>query len=332
MSASATDRDADLAIASNGAALKSDVVLNFAFESIRPSRPKPATTSVESTPEGQGTSSSAASSSAASEQVVADPELYAGSQLNSAADVVFLTLHGVLLSLGFKFVGLGERQMEPSKEPSALEDAMHKPSQSKLPPHWNQTGDTFSQRYTHPRSSLTFLLKGVKIADRLLVHCLAVQDNKLHTLDFLLPSLISTSAVLPLTPTMDSPNPLPDLFTSPQVVDDLIFKFKTQIIDQVAPALLKDGYEPITAQAEGAGPGVRPHADRNPDAERRRREYEDDPLRDPSFGPPRRPMPGYPGGRHNPYGEDDFGPPGFGRNPFAIGDVDLDPFSAGEMR
>lgn len=44
-----------------------------------------------------------------------------------------------------------------------------------LPQDWNAAGDMFSFRYKHPQSAFIFLLKGVKVGDKLIVHGMAIE-------------------------------------------------------------------------------------------------------------------------------------------------------------
>jgi hypothetical protein len=48
--------------------------------------------------------------------------------------------------------------------------------QTELPPQWNDHGPhAYTFQYTHPQSSLTFMLKGVTLADKFIVHGLAIE-------------------------------------------------------------------------------------------------------------------------------------------------------------
>ncbi|KAJ3213296.1 hypothetical protein HDU67_003089 [Dinochytrium kinnereticum] len=145
---------------------------------------------------------------------------------------------------------------------------------------------------------------GMKIADRLVIHCLAIEDNRLQTIELTLPTIISSSATFPLSPTATT---LPTLFASSNALVHLIFQFKKDIVDKVAPNLGKEGYEPATSSSSSSL--------RDESRGRRFRDYDEGGgLIDPSFVPPPR------GG----------GPASFfpGRSPYGIGDVDLDPFAA----
>ncbi|KAJ3116329.1 hypothetical protein HDU96_009889 [Phlyctochytrium bullatum] len=99
---------------------------------------------------------------------------------------------------------------------------------------------------------------------------------------------------------------------------DFVFRVRRDIIDRVAPNLLKEGYEP-TASASTSS--AREPSSSSSAANGPRPPY--DPfsgpgsgLIDPNFVPPPSRFGPYPGG------------PFPGRNPYGIGDVDLDPFAA----
>ncbi|KAJ3104694.1 hypothetical protein HDU97_008970 [Phlyctochytrium planicorne] len=252
--------------------------------------------------------------------------------LRSSTDLVFVTLHAVMTSLGFEFKGLGESGQVPAgkgKEKSGEEETEGKQKRKaeeledlgssgsgvtavQLPLEWNASQDVYAFRYTHPRSSLTFLLKGMKILDKLVVHCVAVEDNRIQTIELNIPDIIPKSSVFPLTSSKPLPKPsdLLSRFAKESALVDLIFSFKKDIVDKVAPAIGKEGYEPAATSSAAAGPNA------GEGSGARRPPMPQSPLVDPFFEPP--PMRG--GGMG--YGG------GFGRNPYAIGDVDLDPFAA----
>lgn len=47
-------------------------------------------------------------------------------------------------------------------------------AENRLPQSWNAS-PAFAFRYKHPQSSLTFLIKAVQMADKLIVHGMAVE-------------------------------------------------------------------------------------------------------------------------------------------------------------
>ncbi|KAI8848123.1 hypothetical protein BC829DRAFT_394792 [Chytridium lagenaria] len=237
----------------------------------------------------------------------------ASNGLRSPADLVFATLHAIMISLGFRFRGLGESGSTPSsgRKRLAVPRGCRKVG--------TRGGGMYAFRYTHPRSAFTFLLKGMGIADRLVIHCLAIEDNRLQSVELTVPTIVAKSATFPPSAPSSSSsgdsssstsNPLLSLFASEKALVDLIFKFKKDIVDKVAPNLGKEGYEPTAIDAASSSSAAR-------QAERRRFP-EFGGIVDPGFAPP--PV----GGGFGPRG----GLPMGGRNPYGVGDVDLDPFAA----
>jgi len=81
-------------------------------------------------------------------------------------DVIALTFHFVMKKMGFRCYGCGESN-------DVSQDLLL------LPTGWNSSVDSYSFRYRHPQSSMTFLIKGITLGEKLLVHGLALEDN--HT-------------------------------------------------------------------------------------------------------------------------------------------------------
>ncbi|KAJ3330358.1 hypothetical protein HDU76_005870 [Blyttiomyces sp. JEL0837] len=238
--------------------------------------------------------------------------------LRNGAELIMATFHACLVQLGFRFRGLGEEGIVSSEEASPTTQT---PS-SVLPSDWNRSGDTFSFRYTHDQSTFTFLLKGVKVATKLLVHCLAIQDGKLYTLDLNIGDYISPTAPTPLLTEeqADAPyietasrpgtwaNPAFALYAGITQFETLVYKFRTEIIDRVMPSINKPGYENAPAASSGSSSST----------QQPRR----DPLRD--YDRDRREQPPY----FHPGGVGGVGPMYPRGSPYGIGDVDLDPFGA----
>ncbi|KAJ3413959.1 hypothetical protein HDV05_007248 [Chytridiales sp. JEL 0842] len=286
-------------------------ILTFALNSLT----KPP--SASSTQEDQANSSSSTSSSASASAQQSE------SQLNSPSDVLLLLFHGTMTRLGFQFRGLGES--DSSSSVSAVQQEGGDPFQP-LPTEWNQTPDSYAFRYTHPQSTFTFLLKALKIASKLLIHGLAIQDGKLYSLELSLPAFISETFKFPI-PASALLQPqeqnlgegwierhsLGKLFVNLKALEEALFEFKTKIIDYIMPNINKPGYEPVQLST--------PSQQQQPSQQRP--EYRD-PLRDPLFDGR------YGGGVPRPFGGDPMAFPGAfgGRSPYAIGDVDLDPLAA----
>ncbi|KAJ3012505.1 UNVERIFIED_CONTAM: hypothetical protein HDU68_001161 [Siphonaria sp. JEL0065] len=240
--------------------------------------------------------------------------------IGTSADLLFALLHAYLQTLGFR--------LNPATENTS----------NNLPPTWNATPESYSLKYSHERSSLSFVLKGVVLADKLLVHCVAVEDGSIYSLEYSLQSTFKdpkTSFPLQITipssalvsnndaGTATEPiltadeNPLLPLFKDGvNGVEGVLYQFKTAVVDKVAPNLNKEGYEAApssSTNAVAAGSGG-------------------DRLRDYGRGQGSDGDGGWVGGIPDPEARGGGGG-GYGGYPgirpgFGTGDIDLDPFGA----
>ncbi|KAJ3124868.1 hypothetical protein HK100_011082 [Physocladia obscura] len=240
----------------------------------------------------------------------------------SASDLTMLLLHSQLQVLGFR--------TPPSQSSVSTSNDSNSPQ---LPQTWNGAGTgsgPYDLSYRHTKSALSFALKAVVLANKLLVHCVAVEDGSIFSLELPLLQIYASSATFPLvfTPPTSAiqseltaeedataavavisvdENPVVALFADGVTgIEELLYKFKTAIVDKVAPNLNKEGYQPPTNS--GTSSASRQGRDGN--------DADDAGLRDPRFIRPRVPIGG--GG----YGGFGIGTGGVG------GDIDLDPFSA----
>ncbi|KAH8425046.1 proteasome inhibitor PI31 family protein [Aspergillus melleus] len=243
----------------------------------------------------------------------------AESSLKSATEAVALIGHASMVAVGFKLVGLGEEHRLSSSSDS--------PS---LPSEWN-VNDTLAFRYSHPQSSMQYLLKVNRLGNNAVILALALGDDRTTSFDVAAKDFISPSS-LPITSADLTSDRLSDVFISSSRLTDLIALFKINVIQKLAPGVYKEGYEPSNSQASQEPRGERPPP-RNPLADdplpQPARPY---PFDDPLAAAPRRPVP--PGDFAPPGFEDEFEiqrpprgyHPGFGgRNPLSIGDRDLYP-------
>jgi len=85
-------------------------------------------------------------------------------------DALFILLHSIMESAGFKLVALGEgdNTLIQNKE---------------LPENWNTSPDAWAFRYRHFKSSMTFHLKALRLGSQLLVHALAVEQNEVYNIN-----------------------------------------------------------------------------------------------------------------------------------------------------
>lgn len=257
-------------------------------------------------PAAQQLASSSSSSSPSSSSTSAGPSL------SSPQDGLAAFFHAALTRLDFRLVGLAEDD-RLSDHPAAAEGS----APNSLPLDWNKNGpESYVLRYRHDQSSLTFLLKLLRMSSRVLVHASAVESNKTATWEIPLADFTSTHFFpYPKSGDAGPQEPLINGFISTSRAADLISAFKGKIIQTLIPGLRKDGYEEAAAEADRDGQqssssaATAPRSTQQPPP--RRPPYTNDPD-DPAL-----PSAG-------PYGAG--GVPYYpGRNPLAIGDRDLDP-------
>jgi len=208
-------------------------------------------------------------------------------------DSLFILLHAIMEARGFRLVGLGE-------EGNLVEDKV-------IPNEWNNSNDAWAFRYRHHESSMTFLLKGLKLGGTLLVHGLALEQKESLSLSLEVSKYVTNTAFS-----------LENLSQVYKDVDELIKVFTKAIISKFIPTV-QDIQEQEAQSRASAEP----------------QRSERDPLRidrdrDRGYDPLRIDRPGRGGGMHpNPYGvgSNDLYPPGF--QPFPGGPVWSPPNSGG---
>ncbi|CAE6388274.1 unnamed protein product [Rhizoctonia solani] len=216
--------------------------------------------------------------------------------LSSPQDAVAILLHSAMTALGFRLVAISEdapaRDLEAGTTPGLL------------PEDWNRKGpDVYTFKYRHEQSSFTFLLKLVKISGKMMVHGIAIEDDK--TKSFEITTQDFTSASYFPHDVQSTDRPLVHGYISSSRVTDLISLFKVTIIQPLLPGLRKEGYQESesstsnTSTASATAPSSSGHLGR---------------------GPPRNPSPP---SLDRPFAHPYADP--FRRNPLEIGRSDLDP-------
>ncbi|KND03978.1 hypothetical protein, variant [Spizellomyces punctatus DAOM BR117] len=240
--------------------------------------------------------------------------------LKTSADLTMSFFHAAMLNLGFRFLGLGESRVDNESQDLERTEAVQTP----LPADWNAMGDMYSFRYKHAQSAFTFLLKGVKIGNRLVVHGMAIEDGKLHTLELELSTFISSDFKFPFNAPSNAtsstagsseqssnvPDALRSAFASDEQLYEVIREFRIRIVQQLIPGLNKPGYEEWKPSQTSQAPTQETSGGRNP-------------LRDNRH----QPRPIHPG-HADPFvgsGVGGSGPMYPPRGPYSVGDVDLDP-------
>lgn len=283
-------------------------------------------------------------------------------QIKNAYEAVALAVHAGMLSVGFKLKGLGEDHnigkfslpadhtpgvAANATVPLAAEsDAQHP---QELPSEWNASS-SYAFRYSHPQSSMDYIIKVGRLGGKAVVDAIALGDDKRTTFDVTVADYISDGN-LPANPverdgdiTPEAHRNIQDIFISSGRLSDLGSLLKLKVIQKLAPGISKEGYEESsTSTATGT---TNAQQARDPDAPNLREPQAPayDPLRDPlRYDPPARPRPFQDPNVPRPFGE--LQPPGFddeldlmrgprgglgaGRSPFNIGYDDLNPAGMG---
>lgn len=250
-------------------------------------------------------------------------------RLRQPQDALAALLHAALTRLDFRLVGLTEEDRisdystavssatsSTSTEASSSSAPSTSTQTNALPEVWNRNGpESYTMRYRHDQSSLTFLLKLLRMSTRVLIHASALEQNKTATWELPLGDYTSPSFFpYPKDPvggatgesSAASQEPLVHGFISTSRLSDLLLGFKGKIVQKLIPGLRKDGYEESTSTDEDPPRGSSSS----------------------SSNQQRRPPPTFPD-PDDPRQPDRTGDRGFifpgGRNPLAIGDRDLDP-------
>jgi len=202
-------------------------------------------------------------------------------------DALVGAAHLAMRELGFRCTGLAE---QPSSNSNETYDS--KP----LPEGWNQSADSYSFQYKHTQSSLSFLVKFLVLNDKLLIHAVAKEDNKIASLEISVKDYVNEKS-------------LSNYNEVYKQLDKFLALFKINISSKILPGLNKEGYEAATTETTTTA---------NPNTQR-----EIPPRRDPlehNFPP-----------HHQPYINDPLRIPGTGNRPlgnfprFGVGYDDLTP-------
>ncbi|KAE9971317.1 hypothetical protein EG328_005735 [Venturia inaequalis] len=251
----------------------------------------------------------------------------ASPQLKTPIEAIALAIHAGMLNVGFTLKSFGEQKIESqATEPQPL------------PTNWNASS-SFDFRYSHPQSSMEYILKVHQMGSKVFVDGLAIGDDKRASFELVANDYISPGN-LPATPVAGEVNDgsaktIENIFISSGRLSDLGSLLKVSIIQKLAPSLQKEGYE--ESDSESLREHQNPRDPQRPAHDPLR--YDPPPARPRPFGDtglvPRRPFPdgleppgfedehdilrgprgGFPGGR-NPLGigHDDLYPPGMGPN------------------
>ncbi|KXN86399.1 Proteasome inhibitor PI31 subunit [Leucoagaricus sp. SymC.cos] len=199
--------------------------------------------------------------------------------LKNQYDALTSLLHTAMSALAFRLTAVDESSS------SIYENNV-------LPVEWNISGPGhYTLKYKHEQSSLEFVIKVSRLGSRTLINAIALETDKVATLDIATEDFTSPS-FFPHNVGSANAQPLIHAFISSNRVTDLMSQFKLKILQKIMPGLRKEGYTEDTGESTASGP--QPRAPPPPEA------------------PPINP----------------FQPPSvFPNNPLEIGRRDLDPFA-----
>ncbi|KAJ8657015.1 hypothetical protein O0I10_007349 [Lichtheimia ornata] len=219
--------------------------------------------------------------------------------LQNPYDALAAATHAIMLSIGCKFAGLGD---DARQEGDGTVRA--------LPQEWNSNGPHhYAFRYSHPQSSMTFVIKSIRLGDRWICHGIGIEDNKTATLD-IVTSQFTSAAFFPHDPST-SQEPLIHGFISTSQFQEFISLFKINILQRILPGLQKEGYDNSGSSSQQQQQQQQPPSSSSTTQPQRR---DPPPFRPPLF--------------EDPISADDpssFDP----SNPFSVGRSDLEPMGGG---
>lgn len=212
-------------------------------------------------------------------------------------DGAILAILFTMKRLGFRCTSCSEQQISPNVT-------------DPIPNGWNQSFDSYSFSFRHPRSGMTFIVKALTLGEKLLIHALTLEDNKTKSIE------INASEFVNKEKLTDYSN----LYKDSQ---HLIALFRINVIDHLLPST-KEGYQPGHISTSTSSQQSPSRNQREPDNDY---DFDYDPLRVPNTGnrrPQRSPLqegpPLYPQPFIPPFGMggNDLYPtgPGFGPQPF----------------
>ncbi|KAI7907006.1 PI31 proteasome regulator N-terminal-domain-containing protein [Cokeromyces recurvatus] len=186
-------------------------------------------------------------------------------ELKDPYDAIAAATHAIMLSVGFRFAGLGDDARQGIYACSIYTYTNGDGNVRKLPEEWNANGPhNYNFRYSHPQSSLTFVIKIVRLGGKCIILGLGIGDNKTAILDISTEDYTSASFFPYNTSSTD--RPLVHGFISSNRFEDFIKAFKLNIIQRLIPGLNKPGYEDNSSVTNTAAitNEPNPNTERNP--------------------------------------------------------------------
>ncbi|KAJ3554165.1 hypothetical protein NM688_g3247 [Phlebia brevispora] len=165
--------------------------------------------------------------------------------LQSPVEALAGLVHTAMSVLGFRLTAVDD-----SSPARTFEDNL-------LPDEWNQHGPgSYTLRYRHEQSSLEFLVKVSKLGNRTVINAIAIETDKVATLDIPTSDFTSPSFFPYDLSAADAP-PLVHGFISSNRIADFISQFQMMIVQKLIPGLRKEGYQEQSIDSStnaGAGP------------------------------------------------------------------------------
>ncbi|RKP13281.1 hypothetical protein BJ684DRAFT_20210 [Piptocephalis cylindrospora] len=173
----------------------------------------------------------------------------------SAFHILTTTLHVTLQAANFQ-----PRPLEGEEETAGVHEAstIH----SALPREGTNSKDNDATfQYTHPQSSLTFLVKHIRLWDKMLVVVSVKETGKTFTVE-----INPKDYITPSEPSSQEAKRLEKAFEgSPKSLADLLDLIKVQLIQPMIPDLVQAGYEVPPGRGAAShhqSPGIRPNSSR----------------------------------------------------------------------
>jgi len=148
----------------------------------------------------------------------------------SKHDALFILLHSIMESAGFKLVGLGESE-------NLVENKA-------VPDDWNASQDAWAFRYRHNKSSMIFLLKALRLGTQLHVHALAVEQDQPLSLELNVPDYVVN----------DNFSDVENLYRN---VENLVEIFAKNVMSKLLPSV-QDVSAPAPTAPTRSSPASRP--------------------------------------------------------------------------
>ncbi|KZT62912.1 hypothetical protein CALCODRAFT_489446 [Calocera cornea HHB12733] len=150
-------------------------------------------------------------------------------------------LHTILTGLSFRLQSHSDTPLSPP------------PSSNALLPEWTvHSPESHTLLYKHPRSSLTYLFKLVRLGDKALIHGRSLESPATASVEITIADY--TSASFWPWENKDGAQPLVHGFISSNRVADFTSLVKVGLVAKLAPGLEKEGLETTTTNAEQQPP------------------------------------------------------------------------------